>query len=210
MRLVLACSVLLAAGSALAQAPPGHPALPGPLTAAPPGGPVEQLVSSLDLNDLHIVLQRTSLQQVQARLGGGIAQQGEAGVATRSLCYYQAHSASPWVLWLQSSEVYYGDVIHGFRLMRLVPGTQPEAGCSALPQHSDVALAVGLHLGQSASEAIAALGAPANQTPDTLLFLRARLTEMEGVLFTLASRIVIRLNAAQITSIEASQSTSIS
>ena len=169
---------------------------------------MELLASALDLNDLHIVLQSTSLRQVQERLGGSVSQQGDAGVAVRSLCYYQPHSANPWVLWLESSELYRGDVIHGFRLARLAAGAQPDASCIPMRARSDPVLA-GVRLGEPQEQLIATLGPPANETPGTLLFLRARLIEIEETLFTVSSRVFIRLRAGQVESIEASKSTSI-
>lgn len=195
----------LAASSAVAgqTAAPAEDLLPG-LPA-----PVEFLASSLDLGSLHIALQATSLQLAQQQLGGRIAQQGQAGVATRSLCYYQAHGKLPWVLWLDSSELYHGDVIHGFRLARLSPDATLTAGCSALPAHTDAVLAAPVRLGEPHDEVVAALGPPATETPGTLLFLRARSIERDGLPFTLTSRVFIRLHDGQVEYIEAQKSTSI-
>jgi hypothetical protein len=198
----------LTAGAASAQG--------GPPWAAPPSA-VELAASALDVGGLHIVLQSTSLRQVEAQLGGSIQQQGDAGVAVRSLCYYQLQgrpqsqrrSHAPWILWLTSSELYHGDVIHGFRLARLAPGAQPEAGCIPLRQPGEAVLA-GAALGQARDEVVAALGPPVTETPGTLLFLRAGLTVIEDTLFTVQSRVCIRLESGHVDSIEVSKSTSIS
>jgi hypothetical protein len=157
------------------------------------------------------------LQQVQEKLGGGISQHGDPGVAVRSLCYYQPNgqpnrrpsSRVPWALWLKSSELYHGDVIHGFQLAHLAPGAQPEAGCIPLRQQGDVMLAGTLRLGQTRDEVTATLGPPATETPGTLLFQRAGLTVIEDTLFAVQSRAFIKLDAGQADSVEVWKSTSI-
>lgn len=130
------------------------------------------------------------------------------GVGVRSLCYYQPNSRVPWALWLQSSELYQGDIIHGFRLARLAPGAPPDPGCSALRQRGDVALGVMLRLGEPRDEVVTAFGPPVTETPGTLLFIRAGLTVIEDALFTVQNRVFMKLESGQVDSIEVWKSTS--
>lgn len=203
MRSVIALVLAtLTAGTASSQPP--H--------AAPPGVRPDAavlLASALDVGGVHIVLQSTSLPQVQARLGGSVSRVGDAGVGIRSLCYYQSKSRIPWALWIQSSELYQGDVIHSFRLARLAPGAEPEAGCVALKQGGDVTLGAMLRLGAPREEVIAAFGPPVTETPNTLLFLRAGLTVIEDTVFSVQNRAFMQLEAGQVVSVEVSKSTSI-
>lgn len=211
--LVLAALTAGTASSQALGAPGADPGLPDGAHPDVRPAAVVLLASSLDVGGMHVVLQSTSLSEVQARLGGSVSRQGDAGVGVRSLCYYQPHTRIPWALWLQSSELYQGDVIHGYRWARLAAvntaGAAPEAGCVALRQRADAPLGTMLKLGEPRDEVVAVLGPPVTETPGTLLFIRAGLTVIEGTLFTLQNRAFIKLQDRQVDSVEVWKTTSI-
>src|ERR1051325_6858906 len=105
---------------------------PGQVYWRPPRLPIQdirvratmpkELIPGLRVGSELIVLEHTSLDTLQRRLGAGsMSETGEAGSFLQWLCLYGRSEQGRWVLWLESGEMGAGTV-EGFHLVS-VPAT---------------------------------------------------------------------------------------
>ena len=65
----------------------------------------KEMVSTFRVSRFDITLEKTSMKDVQQRLGGVIGEKGDANDASEWLCFHGANAMGGWVLWLESGEV---------------------------------------------------------------------------------------------------------
>jgi hypothetical protein len=139
-----------------------------------------EVLDTLDLAQVHVVLEKTSMSDVQRQLGGTVGHRGDAGTSLSWLCYYQARGANPWIIWILSGEIHGGEIVHGFELTRILPGATPEVGCGSLKERDQAVLPATLKLGQTRQEVLTRLGAPSRAKRDALQFIRTRSMDSPG------------------------------
>lgn len=87
-------------------------------------------VSAIKVGDLKVILERTRLTTLQARFGGGIAQQGGAGSLVHWLCYTSPTPAGATRTWFISNALGGGDFVMMVALEAL-SSARPVPDCPA-------------------------------------------------------------------------------
>ena len=113
------------------------------------------------IGPLEVVLETTTLQEVQSRVGyGTVAHSGDASEALDWLCYSLTRDEAKSTLWLSSSEMGGGKVIDGMTVVES-PTTQPGESCPGLPaEYASAHLENGLWLGSTKRQVLDILGIP--------------------------------------------------
>ena len=176
MRRTLAIAVLCFMSCALlAQAGSGSPVWK-PLRiftsdALPHGTIPKVMVGGFRFLDLKVVLEETKLGDVQARLGGEIGHEGDAGDSLSWLCYGGKDSNGAWVLWLKSGEMDAGTV-GAFQWRRVNSGAEFDKRCQILPEkNTGIKLPVALSIGSSEAKLLEVLGNPTIRKGNKLLYV---------------------------------------
>ncbi len=63
------------------------------------------MITSLQLANMKIILEETTLENVRATLGVDTGHSGDASNAVEWLCLYGTDADGRWALWLESSEM---------------------------------------------------------------------------------------------------------
>lgn len=146
-----------------------------------PGSAADEGLAVIELAHMKLVLERTTLSEILARLGGTLGHSGQDGLLRTWLCYYQAHSPDSWIVWLQSDELHGESVLRAVEIGRMTPDIRLDNRCQALPTDGDIVLPANLRLGQQRADVFANLGEPIVSTPNMLLFGHARTIQLNGV-----------------------------
>ena len=70
-----------------------------------------------------VILEKTTLSDVQSHLGGTIGQRGDASEALAWSCFHGRDAGGLWALWLEAGEIH-GGTVGAFQLRRLGAATQ--------------------------------------------------------------------------------------
>ncbi len=138
-----------------ALAPPPWPATHGAETPAA-GDPVHPL----KIGPVRVVLDLTTLAEVQRAVGAGqVIHQGKGSEALDWLCYTIADVEPGQRVWLASSELAGGSRIDGITAIELAPGDRAPATCPELPaRFRPIRFEDGLWIGVLGAELRRALG----------------------------------------------------
>jgi hypothetical protein len=194
VRLSFILFIPLAMGAATEQTlwePPPVARLQAPTDSAGARN-AEKNIQSLTLGATVIVLEKTSLQQIQQKLGGSIGGNGDAGNSRRWLCYYQPHAPAPWIVWLESSALHSHTIV-GFQWEKIPAAATPDSRCRELPSASQVVLPGSVQLGQGRDEVLAALGEPTVERGDALLFVRVHPVTVRNNPFTTSNTVKVAM-----------------
>jgi hypothetical protein len=159
----------------------------------------KEIINSVRVAGQTIVLDKTELKSVQARVGGTIGHRGDAGNSLEWLCLRGDDALGPWVLWLMSGENNHGSV-GGICWERSDCTAQFDARCQSLPRVAGtIELPLVVRLGMSESEVLRILGQPSDRNGDTLLYLHRREMGTGNQVFTAMNtvRVVLRKQVAR-------------
>ena len=159
------------------------------------------ILPSLEVAGVPVILEETPFYNVQARLGGVFAQKGDAGNTVKWLCYYQLDSPVQWVIWLLGGELDDNKVM-GFRWQNLPRSAVPDRRCAALPASGTIVLHAPIAIGQTASQAIAALGMPSGSRGNLLYYDHARTFIRDKLPWTTISTAVVSVRADRVETVE--------
>ena len=116
-------------------------------------------------------MEKTSIKEVEQRLGGVIGKKGDAGDALEWLCFHGADAMGGWVLWLESGEINGGSV-GSFQWQRLSNRDVLDTRCRTLRKaNSVIQLPQSLKLGAKSSEVLKSLGPPTSKNSERLIYL---------------------------------------
>lgn len=159
-------------------------------------------ISRIQVGDVPVLLEQTSLPSVQAKLGGVIGHRGDAGESLHWLCY--RHVDGDWILWLMSGEIH-GDTIGGFLLRELRPDAAVDPRCVSMD--SSLQLPGPVETKMSREAFVKALGAPTADRGDTIFYLHGNqgATLPDGRVdpdFVTYSSLIAIFSSGQLTAIE--------
>jgi hypothetical protein len=122
-------------------------------------------VGGIQLGDLLVQLERTTLSEVMGKIGiGKIDYAGDAADSTTWLCYFDKGESSTQKVWLSSSELNGGTVIDSIDIVELDSGVQPSSECPLLTgQRAQVKFDNGLSIGASEGEVRRIIGKPSQR-----------------------------------------------
>lgn len=179
------------------------PAISDESSAIEEGSP---LIPELTVGRLKIVLEQTSLSEVQMRLGGKLGRIGDAGGSVRWLCYYSRTSSTPWVLWIEGISDVHQETVSAFQWERIPQDAEFDSRCQ--PFAGGVALPKDINLGDTASHVRAVLGTPNSSAPtDSLTYGRDRPFKIHGNQCGTVSGVSIATRQNRVEGITVSQAT---
>jgi hypothetical protein len=157
--ILIACSLaqsMLCQGVAIPWAPPKYNFFSSSQSKIP-----HEIIRSLRLADMQIVLEKTTLKQVQKRFGGAIGRRGDAGNSEGWLCYQGSDAAGKWILWLTSDEMHGVTEISDFQWRLLKSDQTPGSRCKQLPSDgNEIELAQPIRIGATQEQILKVLGKP--------------------------------------------------
>ena len=157
----------------------------------------KEMVASLRIATVPIVLEKTTLTEIRAQLGGKIGQRGDAGEFLQWLCYTGSNTGSHWILWLESSEIE-GGTVGGLELSRMSSAEKADERCSQLPNGAGVELPNALHLGMNANDLQASLGKPTTTHGETLIFTHEQQETIHGESYTSSNTVTFILRGTAV------------
>jgi len=167
----------------------------------------KEMVGRLQISNLDIVLEDTDMKDAQARFGGTLGDEGDAGDSLEWLCLSGVDSAGQWVLWLESGEID-ADSISSFQWRRVPSGTAFDKRCAALSRaDSRVTLPVALTLGIPETEVLRVLGKPTARQGETLLYVHEHEEVVKGESFTALNTTTVLIRDGKVWAIEVGKST---
>jgi len=167
----------------------------------------KEMVGRLQVSNLDIVLEHTEIKDAQARFGGTLGAEGDAGDSLEWLCLRGADPTGQWVLWLESGEID-GGSIGSFQWRRVTPRTTFDNRCAALsPAGSAVKLPIALRLGIPETEVLRVLGKPTTRRGGTLLFVHEHQEVIKGEPFAALNTTTVLLRDGRAWAIEIGTST---
>jgi hypothetical protein len=119
----------------------------------------KEMIPSVRISDVKVTLEHTELEAMEARFGGEIGSEGDAGESIGWLCLHGNDAVGPWVLWLLSDEID-GPYVGGFEWARVSRSSQFDERCAALPDPSRVELPIQLRLDTPEARVLQLLGRP--------------------------------------------------
>jgi hypothetical protein len=130
----------------------------------------KEMIPTVRISTMNIVLDKTELEEVQARFGGEKGVKGDAADSLEWLCLHGTDAVGPWALWLYSGEMN-GPTIGGFLWQRVPATAQFDRRCQMLGEaDSNVAPPLGICLGTSEAKLLQVLGKPTLRKGDVLLY----------------------------------------
>jgi hypothetical protein len=131
----------------------------------------KEMVSTFRVSGNDITLEKTSMKEVQQRLGGVIGEKGDASDASEWLCFHGADALGGWVLWLENGEIDGGSV-GSFQWQRRSNRDILDIRCPTLTKAGSVVqLPLSLQLGAKSSDVLKSLGPPTSKTDESLIYL---------------------------------------
>lgn len=93
--------------------------------------------ASIDVAGLQVVLEKTSLLDIQKKTGGLIRHQGDAGGSLYFLCYNSKYNTIPIQVWFFSGELGgEGHLIHGLYVQKGAYFTNLASSCTSIKENS--------------------------------------------------------------------------
>src|ERR1700733_6499388 len=123
---VLPVQIRAASGQTVWE-PPTELAVPGDAKPSVRREPITRL----RVNAFTVILEETTLSDVQSHLGGTIGQRGDASEALAWLCFHAHDAGGLWALWLEAGEIH-GGAVGAFQLRRLDGATQFDQRCQSI------------------------------------------------------------------------------
>jgi hypothetical protein len=170
----------------------------------------KEMVSTFRVSGYDITLEKTSMEDVEQRLGGVIGKKGDAADASEWLCFHGADAMGGWVLWLENGEINGGSV-GSFQWQRLSNRNVLDARCHTLRKAASVIqLPKSLRLGAKSSEVLKSLGPPTLKTDERLIYLHEH--EVGGTRvedpFISSNIVLVHLRNGMVWAIQVSKTTS--
>jgi hypothetical protein len=166
----------------------------------------KEMIASLRLSDVNVPLEHIELQALQIRFGGKIGEEGDASNWHAWLCLHGSDTVSPWVLWLESSEID-GPYVGGFELRRVSRSAQFDERCAALPDTARIEMPIDLSLGTSKTKVISLLGRPTARVGDVLLYEHEHNELIRGEEFTSDNNVTVELRNGVVSAIDVTKTT---
>ena len=130
----------------------------------------KEIASKLRVSDMSIVLESTTMTDVQKRFGGTFGQEGDAGTSLEWLCLRGGDATGGWVLWLKSGEMDAGTV-GSFQWQRVRRAAKFDERCGLLAKaDGKVELPIPLNLGMQEAKLFQLLGQPTARHGKTILY----------------------------------------
>ena len=168
----------------------------------------KEMIGSLRVANMPIILEETTLEGVQKRLGGTLGSRGDAGEAEAWLCFCGSDSEGPWIFWLTSGELD-GPAISGFQWRSLSPGERPDRRCRQLSLGSGrIELPLAIHLRMTEMETRRILGIPTIVRGKLLIFSHEHKQVIRGETYSVSNDIAVALRDGVVWAIEVAKSTS--
>jgi len=216
MRLAAWISVVLFASSAFSQTPTQLKTHGADAIWEPPDWMIpenvkptvpKELLSTIRVSNFEIVLEKTSMEDVQRHLGGQFGRRGDASEGLRWLCFHGADAVGAWVLWLEDNEID-GSSIGSFQWQRLNKHGDFDSRCHTLGK-ATVELPSSLRLGARLSEVLKSLGPPSSKEGEKLIYFHQH--EAGGTRddpFISSNTVVVHSRNGRVWKIQASKTTS--
>ncbi len=167
----------------------------------------KEMVGRLQVSNLDIVLEDTEMKDAQARFGGTLGDEGDAGDALEWLCLRGVDPAGQWVLWLESGEIDDGSV-GSFQWRRVPRGTTFDERCAPLSRaDSTVKLPLALSLGIPEVEVLRVLGKPTTRLKETLLYVHEHEEVIKGESFRALNTTTVLIRDGRVWAIEVHKAT---
>jgi len=177
------------------------PTLQLPDTLPQPTVPKE-MITTLRVEKMLIVLEKTEMREVQTRLGGSIGHRGDASEALAWLCFDGADANGRWALWLESSELG-GGWVDGFALQRLDPNASTDHRCRKLGKpNGGIELPIALRLGLTEMQVRTILGQPTIKYRNTLVFEHEHEETIRNEPFTAINSVYVTLRGGAVWTIQ--------
>jgi hypothetical protein len=161
-----------------------------------------EYITSLRVANWSMILEKTTLEDVQARLGGTVGRRGDASTSLHWICLSGTDRAGRWVLWLESGEIHGGDV-GAFELRRIPPAAVLDDRCVALSgRNSGVTLPIPLRLGIKEAEVIKVVGKPTVRLGEILLYVHEHQETIRGEPFDATNVLAVLVRRGVVEAIE--------
>jgi len=168
----------------------------------------EVMVSDFDISDLKIVLEKTRLSDIQAKLGADEGHDGEAGDSLYWLCYRGRDADGPWALWLMAGEMDDGTVGR-FQWRRIRPSERFDDRCPVLQRtKSKVKLPLTLRLGMPEADLVKMLGRPTRRYGQTLMFVHNHDEILNNQPYTVQNTVTVLIRDGKVSAVEVFKLTS--
>lgn len=162
-----------------------------------------EMVRKFKISDLTVVLETTEMKKVQARFGGVLGDEGDAGDSLEWLCLRGDDASGPWVLWLKSGEMDAGTV-GSFQWQRMRRDAKFDERCGVLSiTEQRIELPVAVRLGMSEADLLEVLGPPTARYGSTLLYVHEHEGLRHGEEFTALNTVSVVLRDGVVWAIEA-------
>jgi hypothetical protein len=143
-----------------------------------------------------VILEETTLSDVQSHLGGTIGQRGDASEALSWSCFHGRDAGGLWALWLEAGEIH-GGTVGAFQLRRLDDTAQFDQRCQSIAGSSgSVELPGGVRLGLTRAQTTRILRRPTRTAGDASLYAHEHQELIRGEPFTASNRLTIRFRNA--------------
>lgn len=165
------------------------------------------IVGGVNVGRVKIVLEKTLLEDVRARFGGVVGQEGDASTSLLWLCLHGEDASGAWGLWFDSGEVD-GDVVGGFLWRRLDHDAKFDPRCKLVDHtRGSIQLPVILRLGSTEKEVIRILGQPSQRKGDVLIYSHERGFTERGEPWTMTNTVFVELSRGVVSAIQVDKST---
>jgi hypothetical protein len=182
------------------------PTLDFPETGPEPTVP-RMMITSLQLANMKIILEETTLENVRATLGVDTGHSGDASNAVEWLCLYGTDADGRWALWLESSEMG-GGRVDGFALRRLDDDANVDRRCRMLRTEDGFLLPISLRLGMTATQVRRLLGKPTLRYRNTVIFDHGHQETIRNEPFTVSNTVAVALRGGVVWAIQVWKGTS--
>lgn len=173
----------------------------------PPTVPRER-IRELRVAGMKILLEATTLHEVQRRLGGSIGHEGDASEALDWLCVGGGDADGRWILWLTSSEMGGGRYIDGMKWLRVAEGERPDRRCAAVRPGRGVELPIPLNLGMTEDAALNALGRPTFIWKNALFYCHEHHEVIKLQIYTVDSTLRVGISNNGVSEIDVNRTSS--
>ena len=161
-----------------------------------------EFITRLRVANSNVILEKTTMKEVQARLGGTVGHRGDASESLDWICFHGTDLSGRWVLWLESGEIH-GDTVGAFELRRIPPSAILDDRCGVLPSpNSRVILPVALQLGAREAQIVQALGAPTVKRGDVLVYLHEHQETIRRQVFSASNVLAVFVRGGVVEAIE--------
>ena len=168
----------------------------------------KEMIGTLRLANIPIILEETTLENVQKHLGGTLGSRGDAGEAEGWLCFHGRDAEGQWIFWLTSGELD-GPAISGFQWRSLSPGERADSRCHQLPHdNGGIELPLAIHLRMTEIETRQILGKPTFVRGKLRIFSHEHEQVIRNVTYSISNDIALVLRDGVVWAIEVARTTS--